>query len=108
MSKKATGLPARGSTSGRPIMVLFDVLGQRWTLRILWELTPGPLPFRELQSRCDRVSPTVLNGRLKTLREIGLVSHQDGHGYALTGDGRELGDKLIELDQWAQHWGASH
>ena len=28
----------RGSTTGRPIMVLLDLLGRRWTLRILWEL----------------------------------------------------------------------
>ena len=28
----------RGSRTGRPIMALLDLLGRRWTLRILWEL----------------------------------------------------------------------
>ena len=28
----------RGSRSGRPVMALLDLLGRRWTLRIIWEL----------------------------------------------------------------------
>ena len=39
----------RGSTTGRPIMVLLDLLGRRWTLRIVWELREEPRRFRELQ-----------------------------------------------------------
>ena len=65
--------PVRGSTTGRPIMVLFDILGQRWSLRILWELRQGPLTFRALRDACDGASPTVLNTRLKALRHLGLV-----------------------------------
>jgi len=38
----------RGSTTGRPIMVLLDLLGRRWTLRIVWELRDAPRRFREL------------------------------------------------------------
>ena len=36
------GRPARGSKSGRPIMALLDLLGRRWTLRIVWELRERP------------------------------------------------------------------
>lgn len=104
MTRKAVGQPVRGSNSGRPIMVLLDVLGQRWTLRILWELIPGPLPFRGLREQCDEVSPTVLNARLRALRELGLVDHREGQGYALTDRGRELGEKLLALNQWADDW----
>lgn len=95
--------PVRGSSSGRPIMVLLDLAGQRWTLRILWELQAGPQTFRSLQSRCGDISPTVLNTRLKTLREAGLVdaSHE---GYILTPDGRSLGQHLLALDAWARDW----
>src|SRR5256885_7052823 len=39
----------RGSTTGRPIMVLLDLLGRRWVLRIVWELRDEPRRFRELQ-----------------------------------------------------------
>jgi hypothetical protein len=54
----------RDSKTGRPIMRLLDVLGKRWTLRVLWELRDERLTFRELRERCDDVSPTSLNHRL--------------------------------------------
>lgn len=95
----------RGSTTGRPIMVLLDLLGKRWTLRILWELEGGHETFRGLQARCGGVSPTVLNNRLKDLRDAGLVvSGPDG--YQMTPDGRALGQHLIALNAWAQDWAA--
>ena len=104
MAKKI-GMAVRGSTTGRPVMVLFDVLGQRWTMRILWELRDGPLTFRALQSRCEQVSPTLLNGRLKDLRELHLVE-QSEDGYVLTKWGAELGRQLARLDQWSEKWAA--
>ncbi len=99
------GAPVRGSRSGRPLMALLDALGRRWTLRILYELRAGPLPFRELRTACDGVSPSVLNDRLKMLRALGLVELQP-EGYALTGDGASLGARLAELDTWAEAWAA--
>ena len=104
MARKAVTRPVRGSHSGRPIMVLLDALGQRWTLRILWELTPGPLSFRDLRERCDQLSPTVLTGRLKLLREMALGEREEGAGYRLTPQGQELGARLLDLNHWAEHW----
>lgn len=95
----------RGSRSGRPIMVLLDVLGRRWTLRILWELRDDRLTFRELRERCEEVSPSVLNERLKTLRSLGLVDHADA-GYGHTAAGRELGSELLRLARFADRWAA--
>ena len=100
---KQPGHPVRGSTTGRPIMVLLDVLGQRWTLRILWELRGAPATFRELQARCDGVSPTVLNSRLKTLRDLNLIARGEA-GYHLSGEGQELAQMLGPLDDWAKGW----
>lgn len=97
------GRRARGSASGRPIMVLLDVLGQRWTLRMLWELRDGPLPFRELQRRCEEVSPTLLSRRLKELTRLAII-HRDEAGYRLSAAGRELGEQLLGLDAWARKW----
>ena len=97
------GRPARGSGTGRPIMVLLDVLGQRWMLRILWELRAGRAGFRALRERCDGISPTVLNQRLKTLRALDIVDLEDT-GYGLTPAGEELGQQLLALDVWARRW----
>jgi len=101
---KEVGKAARGSSTGRPIMVLFDVLGQRWSLRILWELRDERMTFRELQERCDNVSPTSLNLRLKQLRHVNLVDHNE-EGFGYTKWGRELGDQLMSLSKWSEKWG---
>lgn len=93
----------RGSTSGRPIMRLLDTLGKRWSLRVLWELRDTRLTFRELQARCDNVSPTSLNARLKELRALQLIDLTDA-GYGYTKWGKELGEQMITLDIWASKW----
>ena len=101
---KLPGDSVRGSTTGRPIMVLLEVLGKRWTLRILWELSSGgSANFRDLRARCNDVSPTVLNRRLKELRELALVEHNEG-GYDLTPQGEQLSKMLLPLDSWANKW----
>lgn len=103
---KRPGAPVRGSQSGRPIMALFDVLGQRWTLRVLWELRTGRLTFRELRTRCEDVSPTVLNRRLKELRTLQLLDHAAG-GYGYTAWGRDLSKQLEAMSAWSERWAAA-
>lgn len=97
------GRPVRGSRSGRPIMAVLDLLGRRWALRVLWELRDGPLSFRGLRDACENVSPSVLNARLRELREAGIVDLGDA-GYALTASGRRLGRLLLSLDRWSKEW----
>jgi DNA-binding HxlR family transcriptional regulator len=48
-------------------MALLDFLGRRWVLRIMWELRDDPAGFRQLQLRCDDMSPSVLSQRLREL-----------------------------------------
>lgn len=103
MSTPTPGKPVRGSQTGRPIMALLDQLGRRWTLRILWELREESLTFRELQSRCERMSPSVLNRRLAELKEGDIVRVGDG-GYGVTERGAELLQLLGPLDAWAAQW----
>lgn len=102
--KVRPGTPVRGSTTGRPVMVLLDLLGRRQALRLLWELRDGALTFRQLQERCDGASPSVINTRIGELREVGIVVHEPGAGYTLTALGRSLLEALAPLNDWAQHW----
>src|SRR5262245_55000860 len=101
------GRPARGSRSGRPIMALLDLLGRRWTLRVIWELRAGRLTFRALPGACGGVSPTVLNARLRELRESGLLDATGTEGYGLTPLGRELIDQILPLVAWSTRWAAA-
>lgn len=95
--------PVRGSRSGRPIMALLDLLGRRWTLRVVWELRDEPLSFRALQAACEGMSPSVLNQRLAELREALLVEAGES-GYALTPRGRELMALFEPIQRWAEAW----
>ncbi|MFI8287629.1 winged helix-turn-helix transcriptional regulator [Streptomyces sp. NPDC085614] len=99
------GVPVRGSASGRPVMAALDLLGRRWTLRILWELRQDPAGFRELQRRCARMSSSVLSTRLDELTGAGLVT-PDGDTYRLTRLGAELVEALSPLDAWSRRWAA--
>jgi DNA-binding HxlR family transcriptional regulator len=107
MPKKAsiaTKRSVRGSRTGRPIMALLDLLGRRWTLRILWELRDKKLTSRELRGACDEASPTVLQARLSELREAGFVALEEAGGYGLTALGRELSENLLPLHRFAERW----
>ena len=90
-------------------MALLDLLSQRWTLRVLWELhlsTPDPLTFRALQARCEDMSSSVLSRRLTTLREARIIT-KDARGYLLSTEGTGLVARLLPLDEWARTWAAT-
>src|SRR5229473_8621120 len=97
------GKPARGSKSGRPIMALLDLLGRRWTLRIVWELRDQPRRFRDLQALIG-ASPTIINTRLAELREARLVELDAATGYRLTPLGQELLRLFLPLHLWSEKW----
>ena len=85
-------------------MVVLDVLGRRGALRVLWELRDGPLTFRALQAACES-NPGSINTRLKELRDLAIIEHQDA-GYRLTKQGRRLAKVLNSLQVWADEWAA--
>jgi DNA-binding HxlR family transcriptional regulator len=89
------------------MMAALDLLGQRWTLRVIWELQQDqPLGFRELRRRTDEVSSSVLADRLRRLTEAGLVATGEDGRYQLTDLGDALGPALEPLRAWAARWAA--
>lgn len=99
------GAPVRGSKSGAPIMALFDLLGRRWAMGILWtSCERGALSFRGLEEACESISPSVLNQRLKELQAAGLMERGE-EGYQATDLGREIYDLLVPLGAVAKRWG---
>src|SRR5690242_1335981 len=93
----------RGSRTGRPIMALLDLLGRRWTLRIVWELREEARRFRELQDSIG-ASPTIINTRLTELRDARLVELEPDSGYRLTALGEELLRLMLPLHVWSDKW----
>ena len=78
-----------------------ELLGRRWSMRIVWELRRDRLAFVDLVHRLG-ISPSVLTSRLNELVESGVCEvEKSGRGYSLTGRGRELTRVLYELNRWA-------
>ena len=85
-------------------MALLDLLGRRWSLRIIWELREASLTSRALRTACDDASPTVLQTRLTELREADLVELMPGDGYRLTELGNDLQESFLPLHRFAERW----
>jgi DNA-binding HxlR family transcriptional regulator len=103
-AKTSSKRRVRGSRTGRPIMVLLDLFGRRWSLRILWELREKSMTSRALRTACDEASPTVLHARLSELRDTGFIELIPASGYGLTPSGRELLETLLPLHRFAERW----
>ncbi len=81
-----------------------DLLGQRWMLRIVWGIEPGPIGFLELRRRMDNCSSSMLSVRLQHLQSAGLVLKRPDKAYELTTAGRELAVALEPLWAWSRGW----
>ncbi|SEJ86679.1 transcriptional regulator, HxlR family [Propionispira arboris] len=103
MSVPHPGKPVRGSKSGLPIMALFDLLGRNWAMGIIWNLQNDSTTFRELQQRCESISPGILNNRIKELREADIVERTI-EGYQLTQRGKKLMELLRPFGEWSRNW----
>ena len=85
-------------------MALLDLLGRRWCLGIIWQVSEnGPLSFRALEAKCGGVSPSVLNTRLRELREAELVRVGDD-GYEATKQCLELFALIEPMRSWSYDW----
>lgn len=92
-----------------PVAKSAEILGNPWTLLIVRELLLGSSRFSALQKGLPRISPTVLNTRLKELEENGVIvkrrlSGQRGHEYRLTPAGNELSAVVEALVVWGMRW----
>lgn len=103
MSIPIPGKPVRGSKTGVPIMALFDLLGRTWAMGVIWQLQNGPYTFRELQERCESISPSILNSRIKDLKEADIIE-RTLDGYQLTKRGNELIKLLLPFGGWSMDW----
>jgi DNA-binding HxlR family transcriptional regulator len=84
-----------------------DLVGDRWTLRLIHALLVGPRRFGDLQSDLPGIAPNVLTQRLRRLVADGLVVAERYQRrpprfvYDLTARGRELAGPLRALAGWA-------
>jgi DNA-binding HxlR family transcriptional regulator/putative sterol carrier protein len=83
-----------------------DMAGDRWTLLIVRELTPGPRRFTDLLDGLPGVSRNLLTERLRALERDGIIARQElpppaaRQVYELTDDGRDLAVAMGPLIAW--------
>ena len=87
-----------------------DLIGERWTILLLRELTTGPKRFKDVLENLPGVGTNLLSNRLKRLQADGLVERRQlpppagSMVYALTEAGLALEPVLLAL----VHWGLRH
>jgi DNA-binding HxlR family transcriptional regulator len=92
-----------------PVARAAEVLGDRWTVLIVREMSFGVHHFNELERCLPGISRSVLAQRLRHLEHVGLISRTlrpDGRvlEYRLTEAGDGLRPVLRALGDWAARW----
>ena len=87
--------------SERAMPAALEMLGRRWTLRVVWELRREVCSFSQLRERTG-ISPSVLSVRLRELVAAEVAERDEARRYRLTASGRELARLLFELNRWAE------
>ncbi len=93
-----------------PIEKTLSIIGGKWTLLILRDLSNGTQRFGQLQKSLKGISPKTLSSRLQELEKEGIVAKKvypevpPRVEYSLTSRGESLRNVLIALIEW----GAEH
>src|SRR5215471_746179 len=94
-----------------PIARALDVVGERWSLLLVRELSLGPRRYRDLATGLPGIPSNLLAARLKDLQAAGVLTRHtlpaptDVTLYELTDAGRALQPILNELLDWGLHYG---
>ena len=79
-----------------PIAAGLDLIGDRWTLLLLRELSMGNRRFTDLRAALPGIAPNLLTERLRSLQAIGLIAAVElpppaaRSVYSLTDEGRRI------------------
>jgi DNA-binding HxlR family transcriptional regulator len=103
--------PSDKSTATCAVVSVWEVLGRRWSLHILKNLsTRNVIRFNELKRALAGISSTVLAERLLELEREGLVTKKiypevpPRVEYSMTPQARELEVIIKDLARWANKW----
>ncbi len=90
-----------------PVELIFAIVGKRWKVRVLFQLSRGSKRFSELSARLDGISDKVLSTALRELERDGLISRHvfaevpPRVEYRITEAGREIWHGIEPLRTWA-------
>lgn len=109
------GAPASDARRGfaeLPLAKALAVVGDRWSLAVVAELTSGPHRFNDLASGLKPIARTVLSERLRRLEDAGIITRRQYSetparwNYRLSVAGAELARVAGVLADWgSRHLG---
>jgi DNA-binding HxlR family transcriptional regulator len=94
-----------------PLARALDVVGERWSLLVVRELSLGPKRYRDLQDGLPGVPTNLLSTRLKDLQTAGVVVKRTLPPptavtvYELTEAGHALRPAISDLREWGRRYG---
>ncbi|HWH09395.1 MAG TPA: helix-turn-helix domain-containing protein [Candidatus Thermoplasmatota archaeon] len=93
-----------------PVTETAKIIGKKWYLIILHELTRTPMGFNDLKRAVRGISAKVLSENLGELEARGLVTRTVYSEspmrveYSLTDKGRELDGIFLSMRVWGEKW----
>lgn len=87
-----------------------QIIGDKWTARILVELSKSQATFTELEGALDGISPRTLSQRLDKLDSEDVITkskyceHPPRYRYQITKKGRELHGVLRQMADWGARY----
>jgi DNA-binding HxlR family transcriptional regulator len=95
------------NTSDCPIAKVSSIVGDVWTILIVYHLIDGPKRFVELENLIKEISTSTLTDRLKKLTNLNLIQRKQYNQippkvvYSLTKNGENLKPVVQSLHQFA-------
>lgn len=91
-----------------PVSQSIDLLGDRWTLGVVFHILSGRTRFTDLREAMPRIPPATLSKRLKLLVRAEIITRTESDDgrvlYRPTPSGSELYDVLYGLGVWGERW----
>jgi DNA-binding HxlR family transcriptional regulator len=93
-----------------PIARTMNVVGDRWTMLILRDLSWGRKRFADLETSLVSIGPNLLSERLKSLEASGMVErfmyndHPPRAMYRLTEKGKAFVPVLVAIRDYGNVW----
>lgn len=91
-----------------PVSQSIDLLGDRWTLGVVFHVLLGRTRFTDLREAMPRIPPATLSKRLKLLVRAEIISRTETDAgrvvYQPTPAGAELYELMYGLGVWGERW----
>lgn len=102
------------SASMELIAIATQILGNKWTPRLISHLTSGTMRFCQLQDAVGGINPRTLSKRLSDLEKWNIVTKKtypenpQRVEYTLTKKGQDLEPIVKQMEAWGKKYQSEH